>query len=248
MSLLIRSISIKHILTLIVVLAFTIKPKTLWAQVGEPRRNICVGVTGGLAMNRIGFDPTIKQKWHLGPTIGVVARFTSERYFKAFCALQLELNYASLGWTENILDSESQPLPDTYQRNQHYIQFPVLARLAWGREQRGLMGYFLAGPQVGYCFSEKTKASSFTLNSEGHPNRPNGMYAQYDMPIDKKFDYGITAGLGMELTTKVGHFLIEGRYYYGLSDIYKNSKKDVFSRSNNGTIVAKVTYLIDVRK
>ncbi len=218
------------------------------AQVGEARNNICIGVTGGIAMNQIGFDPTIKQNWHMGPTLGVVARFTSEKYFAAYCALQLELNYSVQGWNENVLDSNSQPLPDTYRRDQHYIQLPVLARLAWGRETRGFMGYVLAGPQVGYCIGEKTTQSSFTLDSEGNPNRPNSTYAQYSMPIEKKFDYGITAGLGVELTTKVGHFLVEGRYYYGLSDIYKNSKKDVFSRSNNGTIYAKVTYLIDVKK
>lgn len=238
----------RYFFAIVVVALLAMFSKPMQAQVGEPRRNICIGVTSGVAMNKIGFDPTIKQNWHVGTTFGIVARFTSERYFKAFCALQLELNYTSLGWKENILDSQSQPLPDTYSRNQHYIQLPVLARLAWGREHRGLMGYFLAGPQVGYCFSEQTKASDFTINSEGNPDRPNGMYAQYSMPIDKKFDYGITAGLGMELTTKVGHFLLEGRYYYGLSDIYKNSKKDVFSRSNNGTIVAKLTYLFDVRK
>lgn len=218
------------------------------AQIGEPRHNICIGFTGGVAMNQIGFDPTIKQKWHVGPTLGIVARFTSERYFKAFCALQLELNYSEMGWSEQVLNSQSEPLPDTYKRNQHYIQFPVLARLAWGRESRGLMGYFLAGPQVGYCFKESSKQSNFTLDDSGHPDRPNGLYAQYDMSIDKKFDYGITAGLGAELTTKIGHFLVEGRYYYGLSDIFNNAKKDVFSRSNNGTIVAKVTYLFDVRK
>lgn len=67
------------------------------AQIGEPRHNICIGFTGGVAMNQIGFDPTIKQKWHVGPTFGIVARFTSERYFKAFCALQLELNYSEMG-------------------------------------------------------------------------------------------------------------------------------------------------------
>ena len=99
-------------------------------------------------MNQIGFDPTIKQYWHVGPTFGVVARFTSERYFKAFCALQVELNYASLGWRENVLNANSEPLPDTYRRDQHYLQLPVLARLAWGKETRGFMGYFLAGPQV----------------------------------------------------------------------------------------------------
>ena len=46
------------------------------AQIGEPRHNICIGFTGGEAMNQIGFDPTIKQKWHVGPTFGIVARFT----------------------------------------------------------------------------------------------------------------------------------------------------------------------------
>lgn len=218
------------------------------AQIGEARRNIAVGISGGVVMNKIGFDPTIKQAYHIAPTFGITARFTSEKYFNVYCALQLELNYANLGWKENVLNANSQPLPDTYSRDLHYIQFPVLARLAMGREEKGFMGYFLAGPQVGYCFSEKEKQSAFTLNTDGNPDRPNDTYEQYGMAIEKKFDYGITAGLGVELSTKAGHFLLEGRYYYGLSDIFKNSKKDIFSRSNNGTIVVKATYLIDVRK
>lgn len=223
-------------------------PQIMQAQVGEPRNNICIGFSAGMDMNRVGFDPTIKQKLHNGPTVGLVARFTSERYFKAYCALQLELNYAILGWRENILNANSEPLPDTYQRNQHYLQLPVLARLGWGREKQGLMGYVLAGPQLGYCLKENVSQSNFTLNADGNPDRPNGMYIQYGMPIQHKFDYGITAGAGIELTTKAGHFLLEGRYYYGLSDIYKNSKKDTFSRSNNGIIIVKVTYLIDIKK
>lgn len=218
------------------------------AQVGEARNSLAVGFTGGVMMNTIGFDPTIKQNLHMGPTFGVVARYTSERYFKAYCALQVELNYSVLGWRENILNSNSEPLPDTYERNIHYIQLPMLARLAWGKERRGAMGYFLAGPQIGYCLSEKSKQSAFTLNEEGNPDRPNGLYSQYSMSIDRKFDYGITAGAGLELNTSLGHFLIEGRYYYGLSDIFNNSKKDMFGRSNNSTIVAKVTYLFDLKK
>lgn len=217
------------------------------AQIGEPRNNIAVGFSGGVALNTIGFDPTIKQNMHIGPTFGVTMRFTSEKYFNTYCALQVELNYATLGWKENILDSNSQPLPDSYQRDQRYIQLPVLARLGWGKEKRGLMGYVLAGPQVGYCIGEKTKASDFTIDAEGNPLRPNGMFAQYGMEIERKFDYGITAGAGIELGTKIGRFLIEGRYYYGLSDIFKNSKKDTFGRSNNGTIYAKMTYLIDIK-
>lgn len=218
------------------------------AQIGEPRNNIAIGISGGVAMNTIGFDPTIKQNMHIGPTFGVVARFTSEKYFKTYCALQLELNYTTLGWNEKILDANSKPLPDTYRRDQHYLQLPVLARLGWGKENKGLMGYFIAGPQVGYCIGEKTTQSDFTLNDDGTPNRPNGLTDQYGKSIERKFDYGITGGLGLELSTKIGHFLVEGRYYYGLSDIFNNSKKDTFGRSNNGTIIAKVTYLIDIKK
>ncbi|MEE0903399.1 MAG: porin family protein [Prevotellamassilia sp.] len=220
---------------------------TVQAQVGERRDNIALGASGGVALNTIAFDPTIKQTMHVGYTAGVVARFTSEKYFKALCSLQLELNYTQLGWKENVLNAQSQPLPDTYRRDLHYLQLPMLARLAWGREKRGVMGYVLAGPQIGWCLGEQTEQSAFTMNEEGVPDRPNGLYAQYGMSIEKKFDYGITGGLGMEINTRIGHFCIEGRYYYGLSDIYKNSKKDVFSRSNHGTIIAKISYLIDIR-
>lgn len=218
------------------------------AQVGEQRSGIAIGGHGGLALNRISFDPTIKQKMHLGPSLGVAARFTSEIYFKLICALQVEVNYSSLGWRENVLDASSNPLPDTYERNQNYIQIPMLARLALGNEN-GLTGFLVAGPQIGFLVSENSRRSSiWTLDSSGNPSRPNGMYVQYNMNADRKFDYGITAGLGMELATKVGRFSLEGRYYYGLADIYKNGKKDVFGRSNHGTISALLSYFFDLKK
>ncbi len=218
------------------------------AQIGEPRSDILIGVSGGVAMNSVGFDPTIKQNLHVAPTLGLTARFMSEKYFSMVCALQVEINYTALGWKENVLDANSEPLPDTYSRHLHYIQLPLLARLGWGREERGFMGYFIAGPQLGYCFSEKSSSSQFTLNAEGMPDRPNGLYAQYAMAIDRRFDYGITGGLGIELSTRIGHFDLEGRYYYGLGDIYNNSKADVFARSNHSTIIVKLAYLFSVKR
>ena len=220
-----------------------------FAQIGESRRAISVGVNVGVLMNKVSFTPSIKQNWHVGPTFGLTVRIMSERYFKTYCALQFELNYAQLGWNENILNSNIESLPDTYQRHLNYFEIPFLARLGWGKESEGLMGFFAVGPQIGYLFSEKSKQSStWTFDSAGHPDRPNGMFAQYSMSVSKKFDYGIAAGAGIELNTKAGHFILEGRYYYGLSDLFGNSKKDVFSRSNNGTIQAKMTYLFDIRK
>ena len=238
----------RNSLIVLLFLAFFAFTTEVGAQVGDQRSDISVGAHGGVALNRISFNPTIKQRMHIGPSFGVAARFTSEIYFKLICALQVELNFSNLGWRENIIDSNSQPLPDTYERNQNYIQIPMLARLALGREN-GFTGYLVAGPQIGFMVSEKSRRSStWTLDAEGNPDRPNGMYVQYDMDADRKFDYGITAGLGMELATKAGRFGLECRYYYGLGDIYKNGKKDVFGRSNHGTITALLSYFFDIKK
>lgn len=240
-------ISMKHTLKVLVMM-WLLGVVPALSQTGEPRSEMALGVNGGIALNTIMFTPTIKQQQLLGPTMGVTFRVTSEKYFKTFCALQVELNYARLGWRERVLDSSSRPLPDTYERHLHYIQLPFLARLAWGKEQNGFMGFFFAGPQVGYLLGESSQRSdTWTLTSEGYPDRPNNMYVHYDMPVDKKLDYGITGGVGLEWNTSIGHFLIDARYYYGLADIYNNSKKDVFSRSNHSTIAVKLCYLFNIR-
>ena len=81
------------------------------------------------------------------------------------------------------------------------------------------------------------------------PYQLNGLPNQHELKVERKFEYGITGGLGMDISTKKGHhFIVEGRYFYGLSDMFGNSKKDPFARSANGTITAKVSYLFDIKK
>lgn len=221
---------------------------TIKAQTGEPRSEIAVGVNGGIVFNTVMFDPTIKQTQHIGPSIGATFRITSEKYFKTYCSLQVELNLSQLGWKEVVLDHQSVELPDTYERQLYYVQMPFLARLAWGKERKGIMGYFLAGPQIGYLLKEKSKRSDiWTLTPDGFPDRPNFMYQHYDLSVQNKLDYGITAGLGLEINTGIGHFMLDGRYYYGLSDIFNNSKKDIFGRSNHSSIMVKLSYLFNIR-
>lgn len=219
-----------------------------FGQVGDPRSQLSVGVNGGLAFNTVSFDPTVKQKQHQGISFGVTVRYTCEKYFSTVCAIQAELDYTQLGWKEDVYGSNGQPLSDTYQRDLGYVQLPLLARLAWGKEKKGLMFFILLGPQLGYYLkgSEK-KSGQWTLNDEGNPDRPNNVYQQYGLSPQKSLDYGLTGGLGVEFNTKNGqHFMIDGRYYYGLSDIYDNGKKDPFARSAHTTISARLTYLFDL--
>lgn len=216
-------------------------PLIAQAQIGKYRNDWAVGVNGGYALNKISFNPTIKQKYHEGLTFGVTARYTCEKYFAMLCALQVELNYTQLGWTENI-----ETCTDTYKRNINYFQLPVLAHLGFGKERGGAKGFLVLGPQIGYVIGEnEERGGDWTLPLQ----RPNNITAQYDTKVQKKFEYGLTGGLGVDLSTKSGHhFILEGRYYYALSDIFNNSKKDTFGRSANGAILAKISYLFDVVK
>lgn len=217
------------------------------AQVGEVLNDLSVGVNGGYVLDKMTFNPTIKQYWHGGTTFGLTLRYTCEKYFSSYCALQVEANYAQLGWRELIETST-----DTYQRTINYLQIPFLARMAWGKPYRGAMGYFVAGPQIGLYLSDNEKRGT-SDGSEGWTyqtlyDRPNHITQQYDLPIQNTFDYGITGGLGGELNTAVGHFQLEGRYYFALSDIFGNSKKDKFGKSSHGAIIVKASYLFDVIK
>lgn len=215
------------------------------AQVGEHRSDLIVGASGGYLLNRVSFNPTIKQTMKGGETFGLTIRYTCEKYLSAICSLQGEVNYSNMGWKEEIEYVNQEGQADTYKRDVRYIQVPVFARLAWGRELRGMQFFFQVGPQINYYLGEKDYRTgpwdASTLNY-----RPNHVTQQYGMEVQRKFEYGLTGGVGAELSTGIGRFSLEGRYYYGLSDMFNNGKKDPFGRSANGAIIIKAGYLFDL--
>lgn len=241
----------KHLLILFCFLAL---PWSLFAQIGEHRNTLSVGPTAGWNITNIKFTPKVEQKGLGGFSGGVALRYTVEKYFSTICSIQLELNYAQMGWKEDIKDINNSPVinattgaAENYSRTINYIQVPFLAHLAWGKEKKGLNFFVNAGPQLGAYISESTK-SNFDFDKRNTADRVSSVVAQDTMKVEKKFDYGIAAGLGVEYTIpKVGHFLLEGRYYYGLGNIYGDSKRDYFASSNYQTISIKLSYLFDLK-
>ena len=212
------------------------------AQLGEERRNFAVGVNLGMNMTKVDFNPRIKLDSHNGMALGVTARYMSEKYFKMMCGILAEINYVQRGWKEKIEDGTE----DTYSRTMNYVEIPLLAHLAFGKDalDKGMKFFVNMGPQVAYFISDNEK-----MSEEWNPAyRPNGVNQQYGKAVENKFDYGILGGVGVELSTKVGHFLLEGRYYYGLSDFWGNSKKDDFARSGHNYMGIKLAYLFDITK
>ena len=243
----------KKYLTLIVL--FLTLPIAASAQIGEHRNDLTIGVTGGYVMSNVRFTPKVPQGYHGGMTGGLAFRYVCEKYFKTIASVYAELNYSQLGWKEDILDRDNQPvingqtgLAEAYSRTINYIQVPVMAHLAWGREYKGLSFFLNLGPQFGIYMSESTK-SNFDFDKRNTTDRASLVVAQDTMAVENKFDYGIAVGLGAEYSIpKAGHILLEGRYYYGLGNLYGDTKRDFFGSSNFGNIVIKLTYLFDITK
>lgn len=206
------------------------------AQVEEPRNRFELGVAGGMNINSMEFQPSIRQKFLNGWGGGLNMRYTSEKYFSMICATQLEINFSQRGWEEDFDDGTG----NSYSRVLNYVEIPVFAHLSWGKEERGFQFFLNLGPQFGFLLNDK----EYYTGNWNVEERPISLTPIYGKEVEHNFDYGIAGGLGVEWKTRAGNFFIEGRYYYALGDIFGNSKTDDFGRSANKTIYARLGYSI----
>lgn len=240
---------------LLSLLLFLVCVASIFGQIGDHRNDLSIGINGGYALSSVGFTPKVTQGQHGGVTGGFSLRYICEKYFSTICSIYGEVNYASVGWKERIVDVNDQPvvnaatgLTEQYSRTMNYVQIPIMAHLGWGREEKGFQFFVQAGPQFGFFLSEST-SMNFDYALRNVTDRSNQTSVQDTMAVEHKFDYGIAAGAGIEYSIPhIGHFLLEGRYYYGLGNIYGSTKRDNFSKSNFGNIVIKLTYLFDITK
>lgn len=244
----------KKVTTLTLLIAIT--ASLAHAQIGDHRNDFAIGGNAGIVLSNVGFDPSVSQKMHIGPTVGFSWRYVCEKYFSMVCSIAGEVNYASTGWKEDITTVDGNSVTnangstESYSRTINYVQIPLFAHLAWGKEKQGFNIFVQAGPQIGFYLSESTSKNydEPNLATDG-TGRSNTVVEQESMDVEKKFDYGIAAGIGAEYShRRLGHFLLEARYYYGLGNIYGSTKRDYFGKSNLGNIVVKATYLFDLTK
>lgn len=190
------------------------------------RQELAVGGSFGMNFSSVSFVPKVQQGMRIGYAGGATLRWITEKNL----GLQAELNFTQHGWKE---DFEEQPQYE-YERALNYVEVPFLTHIYFG--SRRVHVFVNLGPKIGYLLGESTKSNL----GGAEPNKNN---AQHDMPVEKKFDWGLCGGPGLEIRTGAGSFLLEGRYYYALGDIYGNQKKDPFPKSASQVISVKLTYL-----
>ena len=201
--------------------------------------NIAVGGKAGATLSRVRFNPSVPQTMLPGFMAGVAFRYMEEKHF----GLIMELNMEQRGCKETF---EGYDLH--YQRRFTYLQLPVLSHIYFGSDR--FRGFFNAGPEIGFMIGKNTKANFdytrvWELQDFPTANRSIG---QFDLPVEHKFDYGISAGVGMELIARNrSSFQLEGRFYYGLNDVFGNHKSDVFSASSSMSIMITLGYYYRIK-
>lgn len=166
---------------------------------------------------------------------GISLRYISEKNV----GLIGEVNYSQMGWKTKFPDEKL--AANKHQHILNYISIPILTHIYFGDKTRF---FFNLGPQLGILLNDKEKTNDAFDKWLSTADKNDYSTELYGLKAQKKIDYGITAGMGVEVRSGIGNFALEGRYYMGFGDIYDNSKRDPYSRSANRVISAKLTYYI----
>lgn len=232
-----RSIVTPITLCFLVLLAAT----PLYAQKETFKGEFYLGVGGGALFSKVDFVPGVPLLFKQGLHGGVSAKYISEKHL----GLIMELNYMQRGWKEDFEGS-----PDfSYTRTLNYIDIPVMTHVYFGDKTRFIFNF---GPQISLLMGDSEEMSQ-ALSDDVDARRaadPDGRIGmQYKGVYElKSVDYGLVGGVGLELKTGIGDFDLEGRYYFGLGDIFTNrrSVKAHFGRSASRVLEVKLTYYVRV--
>ena len=195
---------------------------------------ISVGGKAGATLSRVNFNPTVQQTMLPGMTAGVMFRYIEEKNF----GLVAELNLTQRGWKEKLDESDY-----NYSHRFTYLELPVMTHIYFGN--RHVKGFFNLGPELNVMLGDGIKSNFAYEEAEGmeYFTQNTRHIEQLSMKMKNRFDYGICGGAGMEVNLNAKHsLLLEGRFYYGLTDVFPNHKTDIFSSSNSMTITVTLGY------
>lgn len=221
---------IRHlaILTLLLAVSLTAGAQTHY------KPHISVGFRGGMTMSEMSFSPSVKQSLTNGTAGAVTFRYTEEKLF----GLIAELGWAQRGWKEKFDES-----PCRYSRALTYLRLPMMTHIYFGSPR--FKCFFNLGPEFSYMIADNISANfdyRDPYHAEGFPAKAR-MTEQLAMDVKNKFDYGIVGGFGVEFyLTPRNSVSLEGRYYFGLGNIFPAAKADTFSASRNTSIEVSVGY------
>ncbi|MEA5128100.1 MAG: porin family protein [Proteiniphilum sp.] len=209
----------------------------LYAQREIFKGELYLGVGGGSLFSKVDFVPSVPMGFKQGIYGGISAKYISEKHL----GIVMEINYSQRGWEEEFESSSD----FSYSRTLNYVDIPFMTHIYAGRKTRFIINI---GPQISFLVGDNQKMSQ-ALSDDLDERRAEDPEARIGMQYEgmyelKRVDYGLIGGIGMEFKTGIGDFDLEGRYYFGLGDIFtsRRSENAYFSRSASRVIGVKLTY------
>ena len=200
---------------------------------------ISVGGKAGATFSRVNFNPTVQQSMAPGLTAGAMFRYIEEKNF----GLVAELNVTQRGWKEAFDDADY-----NFSRRFTYLELPIMTHIFFGNNH--VKGFFNLGPELDVMIGDGLSSNFDYQNAQAldYFIQNTRHIEQYKLDINNRLDYGICAGAGMELNLNDKQsLLLEGRFYYGLTDVFANHKTDAFSSSNSMTVSVTLGYFYRIK-
>lgn len=212
-----KSLSFKIIIVVVIATTASIEA---FSQINK-ESVLSIGIKQGVNLTQIGFDPIVDQDIYLRNTGGLVIKYLSEKH----AGIQAEFNYSLRGWKE---------LPETnntYKRSLTYFEMPILTHFMLARGNTKAI--INVGPNLSYHLGDKE-----TYEITDTTNLPLYYYRK----LDKDFELGLIAGIGIMQITPVGDFQLEFRFHYGLQNIFSADITTNLAKSQNILVGASLTY------
>lgn len=207
-------------------------------------REVHLGAIGGVTLSNYRMTPNVSQSMAQGITLGLAARYIEESIF----GMQIEFLYNQRGF-QDYFDPVLYPNL-SFVRKINYFEVPIMAHIYFKMGQKNEIALDL-GPKLGFYLSE---SSTFNLEGEEWEKAKASVshaYKHHEEPITKKFDYGIQVNLGYEFKfNKSLSLQLQGRYYFGLGNMFADEKINTFSNSANQQIqiTASLWYRTQIAK
>lgn len=173
-----------------------------------------VGVRGGWGGGSARFFPQREMGYEWGlPSAGISYKFYSNTKYVG--AIELDLQYMSRGF---MYDFERKG-DESYHRRVNSIDLPFMWQPHIYMFNRHARFFINLGVQFSYNID-----SEYSIVS-----KQNGVLESGDYPLsltrDNRLGYGLCGGAGFGVFIGRFELALEGRYYYGYSDILRNSTK-----------------------
>ncbi|MBT33167.1 MAG: hypothetical protein CMO01_26195 [Thalassobius sp.] len=199
---------------------------------------VSVGLKGEYHFSTVSFDPNtgLNFDFYPGMTFGAVVKVSANPHV----GLIAELNYSQKGWIENFSRAGDEgALLNRLQRYRYnYLEVPILTHIYVGGDKMNV--FFNLGPHVGFLMGTDSSYTDNILATD------TAAYS-YQESNAVKFEYGVSAGMGIAVNFGKSTIQLEARLTQGLNNIIDRDAEDAPTGSLNQVAGVTLTYLYTIR-